>query len=181
MQNDVALLDAAKGMNEDALATIFDQYAPALYNYVLRAGGDPLMADHIVGDVFARLLDQLSCGNGPHANLRSYLFEITYHLLVDQVRYGQRRVPLEVAEYLRQDRHPADVQLEDRILFEQVSRAILDELTDYQRQVIVLRFMEGFSLRETAAILGKSVNIIKAAQNRAVVTLRKCLWQWGRM
>jgi RNA polymerase sigma-70 factor (ECF subfamily) len=66
-------------------------------------------------------------------------------------------------------------ELERRDLFQRTMQVIQTELTDYQRHVILLRYMEGFSLRETAAILGKSVNIIKAAQNRALGNLRKAL------
>jgi DNA-directed RNA polymerase specialized sigma24 family protein len=41
--------------------------------------------------------------------------------------------------------------------------------------VIVLRFLEGFSLRETAAILGKSITVVKVTQTRAIRVLRKTL------
>jgi DNA-directed RNA polymerase specialized sigma24 family protein len=81
---DRTLLDAARRMDGDALVEIFDLYAPALYKYVLRVCPDTLMADHIVGDVFAKLLEHLSAGKGPSTNLRSYLYEIAYHLVLDE-------------------------------------------------------------------------------------------------
>lgn len=174
-ESDITLLNSAREMNGETLVKIFDLYAPAIYNYALRTGRDPLSADHIVGDVFAKLLDKLFSGNGPTANLRSYLFEIAYHLIVDEVRYSQRRFPLEVVDSLRDDGRSAISGLENRLLFETVSHAIRNDLTEPQRQVIVLRFLEGFNLRETAAILGKSVNLVKVTQNRAIKTLRKAL------
>jgi RNA polymerase sigma-70 factor (ECF subfamily) len=139
---------------------------------------DPHLADNIVGDVFARLLDQLSCGKGPRANLRSYLFTATQNLLVDQVRYLHRRAPLEVLDVSVSNGMPAHLQSENEILLETLVQAIQDELTENQRQVILLRFAEGYSLRETASLLGKSVNLIKTTQNRAINTLRKHLCQW---
>jgi RNA polymerase sigma-70 factor (ECF subfamily) len=175
METDIRLLDSARRMNGDALVKFFDLYSPALYNYALRLCNDALMADHIVGDVFAKLLDHLSAGNGPATNLRSYLYQMTYHLIIDETRYWHGRVPLEVVDFIRYDGHSAYLGLEQRIVFETISQAIQKDLTAYQRHVIILRFLEGFSLRETAAILGKSVNIVKAAQNRAITTLRKAL------
>ena len=62
METDTALLDAAKSMDEAALVKIFDLYAYALYKYAFRICNDSLLADQIVGDVFAKLLDKLSCG-----------------------------------------------------------------------------------------------------------------------
>ena len=61
------------------------------------------------------------------------------------------------------------------MLFEIILQAVHNNLTDYQRHVIVLRFFEGFSLRETASILGKSAEHIKSTQNRAIKALRKVL------
>ena len=71
METDNTLLNAARMVNEDALIEIFDLYSSALFSYALRLCGDSVMADHIVGDVFAKLLDQLAAGNGPTSNLRS--------------------------------------------------------------------------------------------------------------
>jgi RNA polymerase sigma-70 factor, ECF subfamily len=178
MQYDAALLNAVRRMEGEALAEIFDEYSPALYKYVQRSFSDPHLADHIVGDVFARLLDQLSCGKGPSTNLRSYLFTATQNLLVDQLRYLQRRASLDVVDLYGMGGMPAHLQSENEILLETIVQAIPEELTENQRQVINLRFVEGYSLRETAALLGKSVNLIKATQNRAITTLRRCLHQW---
>jgi RNA polymerase sigma-70 factor, ECF subfamily len=175
MEADIALLDAARKMNQEALIKIFDLYSSALYNYALRICNDPLEADNVVGDVFAKLLEQLSAGSGPIKNLRSYLYETTYHLIIDKARYSRREAPLETAEYLRRDGHSSVTSLEDRILFENVVRIIKNQLTEDQRHVIVLRFLEGFSLRETADIIGKEVYNVKVIQTRGVAKLRKAL------
>jgi len=175
MEADITLLDAARNMNKEALIAIFDLYSSALYNYALRLCNNPSQADHVVGDVFAKLLDQWSAGNGPSANLRSYLYETTYHLIVDEARYSHRKAPLEAAEYLRQDGPSPLAGLENHMLFDAVIRAIRHDLTEDQRHVIILRFLEGFSLRETADIIGKEVYNVKVIQNRGVAKLRKVL------
>jgi RNA polymerase sigma-70 factor (ECF subfamily) len=137
-------------------------------------------ADQIVGDVFAKLLDQLSVGNGPTANLRSYLYETTYHQIIDETRYSRRRVPLEAVDWLQPSTDSAFLRLEDRIVFEQIVHVMRNELTDDQRHVIILRFLEEFSLRETAAIIGKTVDHVKVIQNRAIAALRKSLEGKGK-
>lgn len=171
--------DGVSKMNKNAVVEIFDRYGSALYNYVLRLCGDPMLADQIVGDVFAKLLDQLAAGKGPTSNLRSYLYETAYHQIIDEARYAKRRVSLEAAVWLSQDQQSALLRLEDEILFKQVLHAIQHRLTDDQRHVIVLRFLEEFSLRETAAILGKRVEHIKVIQGRAIAALRRTLEHQG--
>jgi RNA polymerase sigma-70 factor, ECF subfamily len=173
MESNLPLLDAAKKMDKDAWEKIFDLYSSPLYRYALRLCGDPLLADHIVGDVFAKLLEQLISGKGPTSNLRSYLYEMAYHMIVDEVRSSQRRAPLDAVTSLRSDVNSGSLSFEDKILFELILNAIEHDLNDDQRHVIILRFLEEFSLRETAAILGKDANHIKVIQSRALVKLRK--------
>ena len=172
---DVSLLDSARQMNTEALIKIFDLYSRPLFNYALRLCSDPILADGIVGDVFAKLIEQLSRGYGPTANLRSYLYEMAYHIVVDDSRFYQREVSLDGIDAFRYDNSSLYMIFENRLLFEKVMAAIRKDLTKDQRHVIILRFLEGFNLRETAAIIGKDTNNVKVIQNRALVALRKAL------
>jgi RNA polymerase sigma-70 factor (ECF subfamily) len=173
METDHKLLNAARNMDKDALVKIFDLYASALFNYALRLCDDPLLADQIVGDVFAKLLEQLAAGNGPTANLRSYLYETTYHRIIDEARSSQRKAPLEAAAALVGDAQPVFLSVEEQLALKQILHAIQHDLTVDQRHVIVLRFLEQFSLRETAHIMGKTVEHVKVIQNRAIAALRR--------
>jgi RNA polymerase sigma-70 factor (ECF subfamily) len=175
MENDSELLNAARAKDKDALEKIFDLYSSALNKYALRWGCDPVLADQIVGDVFVKLLEHLELGKGPETNLRSYLYQMTYHLIVDQGRASHRSAPLEAAEGFRQDEDSPALRLENQEMFDLIFKAIENELTDDQRQVILLRFMEQFSLQETADIMGKKVNHVKVIQSRAIAKLRKAL------
>ena len=177
MQTDLELLNAARARSTDALIKIFYLYASALYNYALRLGQDPILADHIVGDVFTKFLEQLFSGKGPKTNLRAYLYQSTYHMIVDHARSSSRTAPLEVAELSGDDVHSSSQRFEDQAMFHVIFRAIRNDLTKVQRHVIVLRFLEEFSLSETAAILGKGVSQIKVIQGRALAKLRKKLLQ----
>ena len=178
MQADLSLISAARKMDREALVAIFDRYAVQLYNYAMHICGDPLRADQIVGDVFTKLLDQLAAGKGPRTNLRSYLYEMAYNLILDGVRRSRREVPLELTEFEieRGNGHRSmDSTLENKILMDSLIRAIKEQLTASQRHVIVLRFAEGFSLLETAQIVGKEAGNVKVIQNRAIAKLRKVL------
>ena len=175
MENDLELLKAARAKNKEALEKIFDLYSSALYKYALRLGSDPVLADQTVGDVFGRLLEQLELGKGPETNLRSYLYQMTYHQIVDQTRASRKTAPLEVADGLGHDEDSPALRLENQMMFDLILKAIQDELTDDQRQVIILRFMEQFSLQETATIMGKKINHVKVIQSRAIAKLRKAI------
>ena len=174
-----ALLKAAKRLDQAALAKIFDLYAPVIYNYILRLCQDPIQADQIVGDVFAKFLDQLAAGQGPRTNLRSYLYQTAYHLFIDQTRYHQRVAPIEIVEYFAPEKNAVQTEVENRALLDTVMIAINNNLTDEQRHVIILRFLEGLSLKETAKIVGKNTNSVKVLQGRGIAKLRQVLSDIG--
>jgi RNA polymerase sigma-70 factor (ECF subfamily) len=175
MSNTSALLKAAKRLDQDALAEIFDRYAPVIYNYVLRLCQDQVQADQIVGDVFSRFLDQLAVGKGPRTNLRSYLYQIAYHLFVDQTRDSQRVAPIEIVDHVASDTQSVQTEVENRSLLDTVLLAINDHLTDDQRHAVVLRLLEGLSLKETAKIMGKNTSSVKVLQSRGIAKLRLVL------
>lgn len=175
MQDETALLEAASSLDQEALEAIFDDYAPALYKYLLRRGLGSQEADQTVGDVFARLLEKLSEGKGPQSNLRAYLFQTAYHLVVDQSRAQKRAAPLDVAESFEEETKSVQAQTEEALLLESLASAMEQELTEEQRNVIILRFQEGFSLKETAEIVGKKLNAVKALQNRGMNRLKEAM------
>ncbi len=177
MADETALLKAARKLDQRALAAIFDLYAPIIYRYALRLCQDPVEADNVVGEVFARLLDQFAGGKGPQTNLRSYLYQIAYHVIVDNSRAVQQVVSLEMVLNDRDGNLSIAGEAEDRALLDEIASSINTDLTADQRHVILLRFIEGFDPQETARILGKSVDNVKVIQTRAVAKLRQVLNQ----
>ena len=125
MTDTISLLKAAQKLDEQALTAIFDQYAPAIYKYTLRLCHDPILADNIVGDVFAQLLEQFAAGKGPRTNLRSYLYQTAYHLVVDRSHDSKHTAPLEVAvdTYEKGQITPTQTQIEERVLQRILQRA----------------------------------------------------------
>lgn len=162
-------------MNQDALVQIFDLYSAPLYRYALHLCGDPIVADHLVGDVFARLLEQLSLGKGPESNLKAYLYQTAYHLVVDDSRRSQGKVPLDAAHSIVDESYAPPFIREDQSLMETLLQIIQRDLSDDQRHVIILRFWEELSLADTAAVLGKRVDHVKVIQARALAKLRRAL------
>jgi RNA polymerase sigma-70 factor (ECF subfamily) len=177
MMDEAALLKAAIQLDQDALTKIFDLYAPAIYKYALRLCHDPVEADSIVGDVFSALLEQFANGKGPRTNLRSYLYQTAYHLIVDIARHNRRLTDLDsaVGAPAKSAAITPQTLVEQRFLVDSLLSALNNDLNELQRHVIILRFLEGFTLKETATIVSKRVNHVKVIQNRGIAQLRKSL------
>jgi RNA polymerase sigma-70 factor (ECF subfamily) len=168
------LLKGIQAFDLPSLAAAYDQYSPGLYRYAMRLLGDDLQAEDCVAETFARLLKALRAGHGPTQHLRAYLYRMAHNWITDQYRRGpppelELHADLPGGEGDDPTRQ-AELSLERRRV-----RAALSRLTDDQRQVISLRFLEGWENEEVAAALRKPVGAVKALQHRAVAALRRLL------
>ena len=178
METDLSLLDAARKLDQNALVAIFDRYATELYNYALRIWEDPLRADHAVGNVFTNFLEQLATGKEPQTNIRSHLYKIAYQFIVNEPQFSRHETTLSLVDFGPDNgngHHPTVSDPKDKELADMAVAAIKKHLTADQRHVIVLHYWEGFSLLETAEIVGKRANNVKAIQKRAIAKLCKVL------
>jgi RNA polymerase sigma-70 factor, ECF subfamily len=168
------LLSGARAFAQDALAAIYDLYSPGLYRYAMRLLGDEALAEDCLGETFSRFLKALRAGQGPQDHLQAYLYRIAHNLITDSYR-RQPPPPLELDETVRaDDRLRPERQVDDRLQASRVHLA-LRALTPEQRQVITLRFVEGWENDEVAAALQRPVGAVKALQHRALAVLRKLL------
>jgi len=168
------LLAGARRFDLDILAVIYDRYQPRLYDYAMRLLGDPCVAEECVTETFLRFLKCLQTGNGPQDYLQAYLYRIAHNWIMDTYR-RQPPPALELDEQLRSgDTSHPDVQAERKLMQEEM-RAALYRLTPEQRQVVVLRFLEGCSVESVAATLQKPAGAVKALQHRALAALGRLL------
>jgi RNA polymerase sigma-70 factor (ECF subfamily) len=167
------LLQRARQFEPQALAHIYDLYSPALYRYAVRLLGDIHTAEECVSETFARFLTALRNGKGPREHLQAYLYRIAHNWITD--RY---RSPLPVEAPLDPDLHGQEEDLfqatVQRLRGQRVREALL-QLTPDQRQVIVLKFLEGLENEEIASALEKPVGAIKSLQHRALAALQRIL------
>jgi len=147
---------AGKYLDEDTLTAIFDQFAPALYKYALRLCHDSCVADRIVGDAFAQLLEQIATAEGPRSDPRLYLYQTAYRSVATYLRESQPNFSVEPLVSASVQSHARD----DR---EALFSTLTNELTEDQRHVVILYFLEDFNTKETAVILDKAVRAIRAS------------------
>ena len=140
---------ARKHLDEDSLIAIFDQYAPPIDKYALRLCHEPRVGDDIVGDVFAHLLDQFAIGRGPRADPRLWLYQTAYSSIVKYLRDVQPNSLMEpvVSAFEKSEKQPQETTQETK---EALFHALHNELTEDQRHVMSLYFLDDFSVKETA-------------------------------
>ena len=168
------LLNGAKRLDTRALAAIYDSFNRGIYSYSLRLLGETDLAEECVAETFSRFLHALHTGSGPQQYLQAYQYRIAHNWITDRYR-SQPPLSTELDENVVDEARPSLQQSLDKTMEQEKMRAALVRLTGEQRQVIALRFLEGWENEEVAAALNKPPGAIRALQHRAIENLRKIL------
>jgi RNA polymerase sigma-70 factor, ECF subfamily len=172
--NEAELIQRARRLEGQALASIYDTYNEAIYRYALRLLGDVTLAEDCVSETFTRFLQALSKGKGPRSHLQAYLFRIAHNWVTDYYRRSRPETrPIEDEIGLAAKDDPAQAALKNAQM--RRTRVALLELTPDQQAVISLKYFEGWENAEVAAMLSKPVGAVKSLQHRALATLKRML------
>jgi RNA polymerase sigma-70 factor (ECF subfamily) len=171
IDNDRAL-DGFQNLDQQAIGAVYDKYFSEIYRYVLYRIGDPTLAEDIASDVFVRLLEAVQGGHPPQTNLKGWLIGTASHVVTDHLRQKYRRPEEEISETIP-DRGPSITAEVDQREQNRIVNDAYAQLTPEQQHVLALRFGQGYSLEETATVMNKNVNAVKALQFRALAALQR--------
>ena len=156
------------------LAEIYDTYYLPIYRFIFRQVGDVDISRELSSEVFHRMLKVNKNDTEFIQRLTPWLYCTARNLVIDHYRRQQYRNHLPLNEELVESASNTAEVAELRLSADQMREA-LQRLTPDQRQVILLKFMEGLSNQEVAEALSKPVGAVKSLQHRALTNLRHLL------
>lgn len=159
-------------LDPKTVAAVHDAYYEDVYRYARYRLDDPSTAEDLTSEVFIKMLEAIDGGSGPQDSIKGWLIGTANNLINDYYRKQYRRptTNIEELELLSGINLSELSESKEEIL--QIRTAMLN-LTQQQQHVLALRFGGEYSLEETARIMGKNVNAVKALQFRAIASLRK--------
>ncbi len=174
---DALLLDRlATDESGDAMRALYRHYGGELFGFALNALGDRGAAEEIVQEVFLRAWRSAASYDPEKSAVRTWLFQITRHAIIDARRRASVRPAL--------PRHEADTEaeggptLEQSMLGWQVAAA-LERLSPEHRQMIRMAQFRGLTMREIAEHTGLPVGTVKSRTWYALRSLRLVLEEMG--
>ena len=168
------LIRRAKAKDRQAFGVLYETYSQAIYHYLWLRLPDEHLAEDLMGEVFVRAMNGLPRYTDRGLPFGAWLFRIAHDRLVDYYRQSARRPWADLDENLTSELPNPDALVEIREKARAISEA-LRKLTDDQRDVVQFRFIEDWSLEDTARMMNKSVNAVKALQHRALAMLNRLL------
>jgi RNA polymerase sigma-70 factor (ECF subfamily) len=166
----LALL-AGKG-DAAAFGALYDRYVEAVYRYVFYRVRNDADAEDLVSDVFMRALRAIPRYE-PRVAFLAWLYRIARNAVIDRARRSRTQISFEDA--LAHPNVDQIIEPDATILAlsdKEAVRVAIAKLTPLQQEVIVLRFVEGYSTLEIANLVGKQEGTVRGIQFRALEALR---------
>jgi RNA polymerase sigma-70 factor (ECF subfamily) len=174
-ESDKELIEACRRGDPDAFRALFELHKDQVYSIALRYSGDAAIAQDIAQETFLKLFTRIGSFRG-ESDFSSWLYRLVVNSCLDQKRKTRRLAPL-LDEALAILQSP-DISALDEVVRAELShhlRAVVEDLADEQRILLVLRYTQGLSYDEIAAILGTSTGTIASRLNRIHRTLERRL------
>jgi RNA polymerase sigma-70 factor (ECF subfamily) len=170
------LVRAAQDGDRSAFAQLYDKYVDVVFRYVLFRVGDRELAEDVTSETFLRALRRIASVSYQGRDVGAWFVTIARNLVLDHVKSSRFRLEVTTAEVDESGR--VEVGPEQQVLAGATRSALLEcvaQLGDDQRECIVLRFLQGLSVAETAVVMARNEGAVKALQHRAVRRLAQLL------
>lgn len=174
------LVERAQAGDAEAFGQIYDRYVDTVFRFIYFRVGNRQLAEDLTSDTFLRALRRIGSFTWQGRDLGAWLVTIARNLVADHFKSGRYRLEVTTGDVLdadREDRGPEgspEAAVVDHITNVALLSAV-KQLNPEQQECIVLRFLQGFSVAETAQAMGKNEGAIKALQYRAVRALARLL------
>ena len=167
------LVRRIRAQEADAFDELYSRYSPRVFGYLYqRLNGNTEEAEDLTSEVFAKVFEKIDGFQVQGAPLSSWLFRIAHNRLIDSVRRRPKQTQVGLDDAPPLAAGPVFGGIDQAVALDQI-KVGLARLTEEQRQVIVLRFLEGKSLAQTAAVVGRNEDAVKKLQARGLASLRR--------
>ncbi len=162
------LVEAAQ-RDPAGFAALYELHFDRVYVFIARHVGNRQIAEALTADVFRRALAHLPTFEWRDVPFRAWLLRMAANAIRDRAKPNGRGLNLEDPPEFSTEPDLAEVEDGARLF------ALVKDLPEDQKHVMVMRFAEQRSIRTIAQLLNRSEGAVKQLQFRALENLRKRL------
>ena len=172
----IGLVELARGGDADAFGLLYDHYQPSIYRFLYYRTRSIVVAEDLTSETFFRALRNMASFRWQGKDFGAWLMTIARNLATDHFKAGRTRLEMTTEDMGQHD--DATDGPETAVLASLTNEILLEALTELpneQKDCLVMRFLQGMSIAETAQVLGRSEGAIKQLQLRGVRNLAKLM------
>lgn len=167
-----SLVERAVDGDFEAFGEIYSIYLDRIYRYVVYQVDDKMIAEDLTEETFIKAWGAIGKYKWKGQPFSAWLYRIAHNQVIDYFRTTRRDLTLK--EELPAEAAEPEQEAEEKLRQRELIKAI-SYLPAQQKQVIILKFIEGLENPEIAQIMQKSQGAIRVMQMRALAALRQKL------
>ncbi|MBI4304616.1 MAG: sigma-70 family RNA polymerase sigma factor [Chloroflexi bacterium] len=157
----------------EAFGELYSMFVNRIYRYIFYQVRNEMLAEDMTEEVFIKAWQAIGSCKGREQSFSSWLYRVAHNHVVDNLRSTKQHLLIGTditGEQLGDPKQEIGTQLEQGEVFDAISL-----LPEEQRQVIILKFVEGLSNQEIGQVTGKKQGAIRILQMRGLSRLRGIL------
>jgi RNA polymerase sigma-70 factor (ECF subfamily) len=178
-KQDADLLKRIQRQDQQALALLYDRYAPVLYPLALRIVATGEEAEEILQEVFLQVWEKASIYTPDRGSVYSWIIAMCRNRAIDQLRSKghkkkSRETGLEESHsvlHTATDSDPHDIVVMKG--YAESVRAALKTLSRLEVKILELSYYEGYSQSEIAKMLKMPLGTVKTKMRKGIQKLRQ--------
>jgi RNA polymerase sigma-70 factor (ECF subfamily) len=163
------LVGLAQEGDGQAFGQLYDRYVDTVFRFIYFRVNDRALAEDFTSETFLRALRRIGTISYQGRDIGAWFITIARNIVLDHLKSARHRLETPTGETIegRERAQSTEAAVLDTLQSERLMEAVR-QLGDEQRECVMLRFVQGMSVSETAQIMGKNDGAIKALQHRAV-------------
>ena len=163
------LVRLAQDGDGEAFGQLYDRYVDTVFRFIYYRVNDRALAEDFTSETFLRALRRITTISYQGRDIGAWFITIARNIVLDHVKSARHRLEVTTADTIEGKEHAQSTEMAvlDTLQSERLMEAVA-QLGDEQRECVMLRFIQGLSVSETASVMGKNDGAIKALQHRAV-------------
>ncbi|HEV7205860.1 MAG TPA: sigma-70 family RNA polymerase sigma factor [Jatrophihabitans sp.] len=163
------LVRLAQDGDGEAFGQLYDRYVDTVFRFIYYRVNDRALAEDFTSETFLRALRRITTISYQGRDIGAWFITIARNIVLDHVKSARHRLEVTTADTIEGKEHAQSTETAvlDTLQSERLMEAVA-QLGDEQRECVMLRFIQGLSVSETASVMGKNDGAIKALQHRAV-------------
>jgi RNA polymerase sigma-70 factor, ECF subfamily len=177
----IALVELARGGDSEAFGLLYDHYQASVYRFLFYRTRSSTLAEDLTSETFFRALRSMQNFRWQGKDYGAWLMTIARNLATDHFKAGRTRLETTTEDMgLHDDTTEGPESLVLTSLTNELLLQALSELPGEQKDCLVMRFLQGMSIAQTAEVLGRSEGAVKQLQLRGVRNLAKLMPEEAR-
>jgi RNA polymerase sigma factor (sigma-70 family) len=169
---DEIIMETVKNGDLKQASLLFDRYNKRIYNFLLRMTMDKMLAEDLTQNVFFRIIKYKSSYRS-EMKFQAWIYQIARNVFSDhyQVKKNSMKKHIDIGQISEtvQDENP-ETEQEER---ENILQRSLAQLTDEQRELLILTRFQHLKHEEVATLMDTTVANVKVKVHRAISKLRE--------